>query len=127
MKSKYSCLITGFCFMFLTLFIGGITIMCIPTEYDYPVYRTDNNGLDYWYTSDSIYLNIGIGLFMTIVGLFGFLISCCFACALRPEKASEVSVKQQVVQQPQMIQYAGPQQYQQQIQYIPTLPMMKVM
>ncbi|CAL6039501.1 Hypothetical_protein [Hexamita inflata] len=125
MKSKYSCVITGFCFMFLALFVGGITIMCIPTEYDYPVYRTYNNDLSYWFTYGSIYLNIGIGLFMVIVGLFGFLISCCFACALRPEKVSKVQ-EQVVLQQPQTMQFTS-QQYQQQTQNIPTLPIMKIM
>ncbi|CAL5978482.1 Conserved_hypothetical protein [Hexamita inflata] len=136
MKSKFGCVITGFCFMFLVMFIGGIIIMLVPAEYEYPVYHTDyNNDLDYYYNYNYLYINTGIGLFMTILGFFGFLISCCVACAIRPEKTQvQVQVQQQIqqseqlVQQPPMIQYAVQQNYQQpQFQYMPTIPMVKIM
>ncbi|CAL6044033.1 Conserved_hypothetical protein [Hexamita inflata] len=128
MKSRFACVITGFCFMFLCMFVGGITVMCIPVDMEYPKYYMDsNNDLDYWYDSNFLYLNTGIGLFMMIVGFFGFLISCCFACAIRPEKKVQQQVQQeQLVQQPPTIQFAVQQNYPQ-VQYMPTIPMVKIM
>ncbi|CAL6068092.1 Hypothetical_protein [Hexamita inflata] len=124
MKSRFACVITGFCFMFLCMFACGITVMCIPVEIEYPRYYMDyNNDLDYWNYSNYLYIGTGIGLFMTILGFFDFLISCCFACAIRPEKSQgkaqvQEPVQEKLVQQPPMIQY-GVQPNYPQVQFMP--------
>ncbi|CAL6081870.1 Hypothetical_protein [Hexamita inflata] len=90
MKSRFTYAIIGFCLMFLCMLVGGIVLICIPVQMQYPQYfMNSQNDLDYWYESDYLYINTGIGVFMTIIGFFGFMISCCFACAIRPEKTSD--------------------------------------
>ncbi|CAL5988676.1 Hypothetical_protein [Hexamita inflata] len=122
-KNPYCCVLTWFCLLFLSLLVAGITLACIPTEYSYPIYNEYNNNLSYYWSYNYAYQNVGLGVTLSIVGLFGFFITISFSCILKKKSVSseiEPFVPKQAVNPPQMnyqqVQYSQPVQYQQQVQ-----------
>ncbi|CAL5973105.1 Hypothetical_protein [Hexamita inflata] len=107
-KNKYCCVLTWFCFMFISMAVAGITLCCALPSYEYPVYSYDKYGsLVHEMHSDDFPLNMGSGLTLAIVGFFGFIIACCFSCIL--QKSSEVMYEQvanQSVQQQYVASHA---------------------
>ena len=78
--------------LFTALFIAGICIACVPIEERVPVY-TDvyNASVEMEYDISFIYhkyenlttqANLGISVFMAIVGFFGLLVSWSVFCGL---------------------------------------------
>ncbi|CAL5991656.1 Hypothetical_protein [Hexamita inflata] len=114
-KNKYCCLLTWVCIFFLSLLVAGITLSCIPTEFEYPVYSERNGNLSHQYTYSMIYLNVGLGVTLSLVGLFGFIITICVSCILKKKTLNfeiEPLVRKEIpaVTFPQMnFQYQQPQ------------------
>ncbi|CAL5993693.1 Hypothetical_protein [Hexamita inflata] len=113
---KYCCVLTWFCFMFLSMLVAGITLACIETQFEFPIYYEDQRGdLQHsWSYDNYYYMNVGTGVTLAIVGFFGMLITFSFCCVLN--KKTEVEYEQLAVHpvpqfvQPQM-NYVPQQQY----------------
>ncbi|CAL6023794.1 Hypothetical_protein [Hexamita inflata] len=113
MMSKYSLTMIGVCALTAALFVGGAVIMLFPIGYNYLVYSTDTSGnLVYRYEDANLYPFIGVGLFMDILGFFGFAVACCLGCALKdkaPMQFVQMSQpqqeRQQLVESSQNIKY----------------------
>ncbi|CAL5973121.1 Hypothetical_protein [Hexamita inflata] len=109
-KNKYCCVLTWFCLMFISMMVAGITLCCIQTTYEYPIYSEDRYGkLDYYMHYDYTTLYMGSGLTLAIVGFFGFIITCCFSCILG--KSSEVEYEHVPNHTIPQHQYVTPQSY----------------
>ncbi|CAL6003402.1 Hypothetical_protein [Hexamita inflata] len=134
-KNSYFCVITWFCLLFLSLLVAGVTLACIPIEYSYPIYNEYNGYTSYYMSSNDVYQNVGLGVTLSIVGLFGFIITICFSCILKKKTATitseteplfpkqtevpaQMNYQQVQYQQPVQMQYQ-PQQYQP-VQFVKT-------
>ncbi|CAL5991650.1 Hypothetical_protein [Hexamita inflata] len=99
-KNQYCCVLTWFCILFISMFAAGITLACIPNEVSYPIYSEWNNQLQYSMSYNYIYQNVGVGVTLSLVGFFGFIITCCFSCVLKKQNSSET---QPLIQTPQFV------------------------
>ncbi|CAL5985500.1 Hypothetical_protein [Hexamita inflata] len=112
-QSKYCCVITWFCLMFVSFICGGIFFSGYNSVTEYPVYSYDYNGkLKYTmhYQSQMIYIDSGIT--MLIIGVFGFIITCCVSCILSKNDQDSNSL----LKQPEFVTQPAVQQ---QLQYLP--------
>lgn len=90
MMSKYSLTMIGVCALTAALFVGGAVIMFFPTNYAYLVYDMDASGkLVHSYEYADLYTNMGVGLFMAVLGFFGFAVACCLGCALKDKTPAQ--------------------------------------
>ncbi|CAL6031240.1 Hypothetical_protein [Hexamita inflata] len=59
-KNSYFCILTWFCLLFLSLFVAGIIICVMPTEYHYPIYQQHNGYFTYHMDSRDVYQSLGL-------------------------------------------------------------------
>ncbi|CAL6109145.1 Hypothetical_protein [Hexamita inflata] len=97
-KSPYCCVFTWFCLLFISMFTAGITLACIPNEVSYPIYSLQNNNLSYSIFQYQIYQNVGVGVTLSLIGFFGFIIACCFSSVLK--KVNNSSETRPLIQTP---------------------------
>ncbi|CAL6039983.1 Hypothetical_protein [Hexamita inflata] len=119
-KNPYCCVITWFCLFFLSMLIAGITLACIPIEYEYPIYSEYYGNLSYYMSSNGVYENVGLGVTLSIVGLFGFIITICFSCILKKKTATTTSETEPLFPKQTEV---PPQMNYQQVQYQQPVPM----
>ncbi|CAL5988470.1 Hypothetical_protein [Hexamita inflata] len=85
-KDQYCCLYTWIFLFFGSLLVAGITLSCTPEEIQYPVYYEYNGTLSHQYNYTMYYLNVGLGMTLSLVGLFGFIITMCVYCILKKKQ-----------------------------------------
>ncbi|CAL6012549.1 Hypothetical_protein [Hexamita inflata] len=113
-RNQYCCLLTWVCIFCLSLLVAGIILSIIPTQIEYPVYYEWNGNLSYDYRYNYVYQNIGLGVTLSLVGAFGFIITICISCILKKKQYFEIEplIRKEVaaVTFPQMnFQYQQPQ------------------
>ncbi|CAL5999996.1 Hypothetical_protein [Hexamita inflata] len=115
-KNNYCCVLTWFCLFFISLTSVGITLSCIPIKISFPVYQTWNGELSHYYDNQYIYKNLALGVIVSVVGFFGFIITVCFACVLKKKSVPNnfdfvEPVQREYIQIPPQINYQQPMQF----------------
>ncbi|CAL6031244.1 Hypothetical_protein [Hexamita inflata] len=82
-KNSYFCILTWFCLLFLSLFVAGIIICVMPTEYHYPIYQQHNGYFTYHMDSRDVYQSLGLGITLCVISFFGFFITISFSRILK--------------------------------------------
>ncbi|CAL6003109.1 Hypothetical_protein [Hexamita inflata] len=106
-KNEYCCVMFWFCILFLSLFGGGIGLSVVPIEVDRPIYRVYNGQLNIDYDRQFFYTYLDVGVTLIIIGAFGFIITCCFACILKNRNSYET---QPLIDAPMYVQQPQQQQ-----------------